>query len=245
MRETVKWLLVPMAWIAVAAIALALILTWVDGRRGAHEMLAESGPQLESELYALTGELTSSVREIGDNIRRLDNEGLTEAQRLHEEELTPLMAQWDSRYLYFRNRAAAIYGAGVADTISAEEDRNYDLSNCNILIDRRVGYTAGQCERDREREASAARRVVRAGETGDAPEGFNIPQAFSGNLYAVNHLFVRYFQCMGRQPLVDPSPEETERCGDMDFLRAMIAARSDIMGLKRTAIADAIRETQS
>lgn len=244
MRDTIKWLLLPIAWIVLAALALALATAWIDTRRADRAEIAEAGPQLESELYALTGEIASSVRAIGDNIRRLDAEGLAEAQRLHDEEMLPLLTQWDSRSLYFRNRAAAIYGPEVANAITATADRNFDLSDCNILIDRREGYAAGQCVRDREHEAAAARRVVRAGETGSPPAGFLIPRAFGGNLFVINHLFIRYFQCAGRHPLEFADPED-DRCGDMEFLRRMIFARMDIMGLKRTAIADAIRAAQS
>lgn len=240
MQGTIRWLLVPMAWIAIAAVALALATGWIDARRDR----AGAGPELQSEIFELTGEIISTSREIGNNIRRLDEEGLVEAQRLYDEEMVPQLAEWDSRSLYFRNRTAALYGPEAAGTISSEADRDLDLSDCNILIDRNRGYTAGQCQRDREREATAARHVVRSGETSEAPEHFLIPRAFSGNLFVVNHLFIRYFQCASRHAQ-DYEDTADDRCGDMAFLRRMIFARLDILGLKRAAIADTILESGS
>ncbi|NNC71964.1 MAG: hypothetical protein HKN78_03715 [Sphingomonadaceae bacterium] len=227
--------------IVIAVGAVALAAAWVDSGRHERRLVSSDGPELERELYGLTGALEVGLLDIANAIRRLDDEGLMQAMALHEDNFRPALRDWRARRLYFRNRAAQLFGEDVANAIMDGDNALYDLNDCNILIDQRVGYEAGRCADDRVRELTLARRLIRSGDIGETPENLLVPHGYDGNLDVANHLVLRYFQC-AEQHGQEYEAENDDRCGDLNYLRTILIARIDLLQLKRIRIADLILE---
>lgn len=210
----------------------------------------DQGIAYQEHLLTLTGQIRNELSDIVSLARQamvrdpaVRAQLLAQAQGRMNGSLDPLYRQWGLEMLLMRNRGAQVFGAEVGDFVDNLEDGGLQLNDCTVVVPVGTPRSNGACGASARREAIAltasvisihqqhSLAIFRAGATG--PTGFDANAAFARTAL---HRFLGCAQRLG-------DAKTPQRCRDLGYALEIAIQRSELVGLARENLADAIRRS--